>query len=75
MHTHQVKTTLHFTHKHTLTHTTSELHTKEHHEIFSEFFNMCFIPPARVEVQKERERQEGGKEDEMESMSAMGEQE
>lgn len=43
-------------HTHTLIHSIRALHTKEQHEIFSEFFNMCSIPPARVEVQKKRER-------------------
>lgn len=48
----QAKTTLH-------THFATASHTKEQHEIFSEFFNMCSIPPARVEVQKrKRDRKE-----------------
>lgn len=64
-------------HTHTLIHNIRALHTKEQHEIFSEFFNMCSIPPAHVEVQKKRERETGRRkrEGEMESMSAMGEQE
>lgn len=50
----RAKTILHITHTHI--HSIRALHTKEQHEIFSEFFNMCSIPPAHVEVQKKRER-------------------